>query len=65
MVYHPRSVKLVTEEPQNTQQWWMKIGNHQDSRLLYFLPETLVTVKGEGSSKTKNVASEEPPKKKI
>ena len=36
----------------------------QDSRLLYFLPETLVTVKWEDSSKTKNVASEEPPKKK-
>ena len=37
----------------------------QDSRQFYFLPETSVTVKWEDSSKTKNVASEEPPKKKI
>ena len=39
----------------------------QDSRLkiILFLPETSVTVKWEDSSKTKNVASEEPPQKKI
>ena len=37
-----------------------------DSRLktILFLPETLITVKWEDSSKTKNVASEEPPPKK-
>ena len=42
-------------------------GRTFDSRLktILFLPETSVTVKWEDSSKTKNVASEEPPQKKI